>query len=117
MKQRTAWLVTCIASAAVVVAFYAVVRSQFGGDLAPIAGLRKHTQPASTASDRNWKTDAVAVDAVATGEWRDGPQGSEGRDWAARLLDRQARKAIPGNRDCKAHSDHRDRKVRPGLKV
>src|SRR5688572_28725439 len=78
MKQRTAWLVTCIASAAVVVAFYAVVRSHFGGDLAPIAGLRKHTQPASVTSDRNWKTDAVAVDAVATGERRDGPQGPKG---------------------------------------
>jgi hypothetical protein len=78
MKQRTAWLVTCIASAATVLGFYAVLSSHFGGDLVPIVGLRKQTQPASAASDRNWKTDAVAVDAVATGEQREGPQGPKG---------------------------------------
>ena len=39
MKQRSAWLVTCTASAAVVAAFYGVLSSHFGGDLVPIAGL------------------------------------------------------------------------------
>ena len=76
MKQRTAWLVTCIASAATVL--YAVLSSHFGGDLVPIAGLRKPTPPAPAAFDRNWKADAVAVDAVATGEQREGPQGPKG---------------------------------------
>ena len=44
-----------------------------------LLAFRKHTQPASATSDRNWKTDAVAVDAVATGEQRGvGPRGPQG---------------------------------------
>lgn len=80
MKERTAWLVTCIAGTSVVFAFYAVFSSHLGGDIVPIAGLRTHMPTAPAASNRKWKTDALAVDAVATGEQRNaGPQGPKGQ--------------------------------------
>ena len=116
MKERTAWLVTCVAGTSVVLAFYAVFSSHLGGEIVSIVASRKPTQSVPATFGQNWQAGrGVILDAVSTGE-KPAPV-LVGRKASLGRPDPKVRRAIPGYRDRKATADRQDQRVSQDLQV
>ena len=116
MKERTAWLVTCVAGTSVVLAFYAVFSSHLGGEIVSIVASRKPTQSAGDIRPE-----------LASRQRRD-PRCRQhrlesrapvlvGRKASLGRPDPKVRRAIPGYRDRKATADRQDQRVSQDLQV
>ena len=98
MKERTAWLVTCVAGTSVVLAFYAVFSSHLGGEIVSIVASRKRTQSVPATFGQNWQAGrGVILNAVSTGE-KAGRRSSWAarRAWAGRIPRSEGRSRATG---------------------
>ena len=97
MKERTAWLVTCVAGTSVVLAFYAVFSSHLGGEIVSIVASRKRTQSVPATFGQNWQAGrGVILNAVSTGEKPRRSLWAARRAWAGRIPRSEGRSRATG---------------------